>query len=616
MRHRGILSLIAIACWLCGGSPACAISAISGSSRLAGRTSLDAAGKPVSDILKDFSGRFSITLSADPILADIPVSAYVTGKSAAEIMDLLADLLLAEWIRDGGGYRLVQSRLGKTIEAEIREKQDWTLEERVSRIQEGLKIPRQTWENALPSLPRGMTSVHLPADFHYPNDMQLATSLKSEYRRAVFTMLLSLPANAWQEAKEPSGAEVPLDAFSEAARKAVAQEIAGEAPPHPAFPDSKESSWPSPEDREKASEALWSGKGSLILHLHNDRLGRWTALSAQIRAPQVSTQIAGWIPIGRGDGVHRFNHLIMVPRSGRVSLPNYEHVVPSSDTADWAASDPWFAEKMGKFAWPPTPEKTEGGAWRYTFDQVLEKTREKVGIEYLATRMGEGLGYSTADFDHERGRVISGTAGALDSKWERVRGVYLFRENYWPLKCDVRIPASFFARWTAKLSPDHYLSLDDLAAAAAELTPEQKHWWWDHHESLPLKPYSRLLTSDHERAFPLWRMFTPEQKRRMKVEHDPSGSSFPLEGGKGISIRELSKPAQEYIEAWLAARRPDAVSNAADVRIGYMHYRVSDGYERERVPIEFLDEKGRPRSATCMFEFFHPKSSDWIEPPK
>jgi hypothetical protein len=279
---------------------------------------------------------------------------------------------------------------------------------------------------------------------------------------------------------------------------------------------------------------------------------------------------------------------------------NYSKVLPR------AGDEPVLQSPFGNrelSEWPHTPKDVDSLP-----DWTLAELRSRLRIEYLATRYDDRLG-CTFSGRMSFSQLIEGTARMLDATWERVGGVYLFRERDWLLKRERRIPESFFARWTARLSPDKHLSLDDLAAAAAELTPEQKHWWLENGNRLPLKPYRYLLAGDREHAFDLWRQFTPEQKQKMKITYDPSHEHDVYAGGAGISVRELNSALREQLIGRLKQ------SGYGDMKLGWMHYRVSDGYERDRLDYIVTGTDGQFRQGGCFFELFHPKPEEWLPKP-
>ncbi len=586
----------------------CAPWAFASDARLAAEVTLQANSKTVSDVLAGLPP-LGVHLTADPVLANSPITARLNPRPARDALQLVADLLLAEWVPDRDGYRLTVSKLGADKEAEIRAKRDWTVSERLKRIRAGLAVTQQDWVAITDKLIESDTvfrapdskPIKPPAGFVLPDDVVIGESLSSPYRHALYKLVAALPDDTWEAAKDSDGVDLPIAGFAEADRKALAEIISGGPTPLPGRGDRKEY-WPKFEDRQLAAEALESGKGKLRFRLQPDWLGRWTSFGVMILTrgyPNFSD-----IPVGRNFPMdHTFWHVVMIGRNGRQTMQHYLNVAPDADTAEAVHDDDWFFEKMGSLQWPQLPKASSG----LPRDGLLAALHDKIGIEYLATRYVDREGMSTYNGPQMRGWLIEGTAGALDANWERVNGAILFRERDWPLKRDRCIPNSFLERLSAKRSPEGYLSIDDLAAAAAELTVKQKRGWQDSGNNAPMDQYMRLICRDREHAFDIWRQLTADQKQRMKIDFDPGPNHDPFAGGKGISIHELDPNLQKQLIARLQAEGRQLPDKDGDIRLGWMHYRVSDGYERDRMSYIVTDKDGHMRYGSCFFEFFHPK---------
>jgi len=579
----------------------CVAGGISQDKRLAPEIEFKAHSTELSQLLAGLSKQLGVNLSAEPVLATTPMSGRLSKRGASQALRSVADLLLAEWITDGDGYKLVRTKTCLDMESEIRRTRDWTIAERLEHIKAGLSTPAAEWKAAM----KGKNSfsyfgkneqIH---GLSMPDDAFLAERLAYPYSRAVLSLLSTLPVSSWNEATHPAGVELPLAGLPKSQRDTLAGVLTSKVEP------AMWETWPGAKARQRAAEALKTGRGKLFLQLQPDQLGRWASAHCSIRSS--GGQIDCRLPFGRDFPEEHMIMNVMGPaKPGAEWRRSYQKTLPESDTDVEVGSDPWMLADSGVTAWPLGP----AGRTAPTADEILDQLYDKAPVDYLSTRYFGPQNSSASQAPISRGQMIDCTAYTHGATWERARGVVLFREKYWPLKRELVIPPSFFSELAAKLSPEKMLSLDDLSQAAAKLSPKQKHWWRNNMETLPFRGYMSLLTGDHEHALDIWRAFTPDQQQRMKIADSPEPGYDPYAGGKGISINELSPRSREYLTKMLMLNPSCAEADFDDVRIGWMHYRVSDGHERDRLDYRLM-KKGSMVYGSCFFEIFHPRPQDW-----
>ena len=414
MRKFAVLILVVIGLVVIGS--AVNASGLASDRRLSKQIAIHAIREPVSKILASASKQLGVSLSAEAVLANTPVAASLSKRPASENLQLLADLLLGEWVQNGNGWRLKQSKLGREKEAEILRIRSWTIPDRMKTIRAGLEIPAEIWKKATDQHTDswGHKST-LPGGLVYPEDYYLAKELTSAEKRAILRILTDLPTPVLKDACKYNGTSILVSTIPESDRLELKRAISGAQLTSKAASDTYHT-----DVRRSVVDALVSGKYHVRISMKADDLGRWERARINILS------WSGEVNIGKEfSQEHMGGEFMGTSKQGTPMCFKYLKVSPRADSRDTIQSEKKLFVQVGKFDWPPVG----------TLDTVLPATKKKIGIDYLATRFEtRDWGRSSYLGPQIKAYVIEGTAGYLGANWERVNGVYLFREKDWPLK--------------------------------------------------------------------------------------------------------------------------------------------------------------------------------------
>lgn len=544
--------------------------------RLSKTTALECNSQPLQVIIANYSKDFGINLSVEPAIADTPVTGKLSSRPAHQVLQSLADLVLGEWTKNAKGYLLKRSSLGEQKEASIFAECDWTIAERRERIVRAMQVPQETWQKTVEPFPSlwsnavytSNEAIEMPSGFTYPEDYYIALALSSPFRHTVLDLALTLPQSTWEDM--PNGVEVPISSFPKDKRDVLVKLFKEPVPNRPGTKHLEE--WPVDALKDAVLNALANGDGEFKFRLETDQLGRWSYLSTSIETERGNAEISN-IPIGIQLQSDVAVHRIYFSQPG--SKPSYSKalkLLPRADDIETLINDQWLAEELEPIHWPAFGTDVD-------FREVPYKTLNWMGdilkIDYLAAKYDINASYYTAGLETTmaRGKLLDRVASALFSKWERASGVYLFREENWPLKRQMYIRDEFFRKYEVKLSPEGLLSLDDIASAYSELNPKQRNLWYKHSHLLPLKHYARIIYDDGLAVSKYWSGFTPEQKERMKLVFERGKDYFPID--KGISLTELNPEFQQILMDRIKEKYPKYLSGSItpkSIRFGWLRY--------------------------------------------
>lgn len=560
-----VITVTAVLLCLISVTPASLFANIKDDKRLGWRTLLTADSTPIGSILEKYSGRTMVKLSAEPVLADTPISARLSSRPINQILQSIADLVLGEWRAEGDGYILVRSQRGLLEESQITAWRDWSIAEQRDRIIAALKVPTADWQKVVTQCPwenvqtlarSGRNFPEMPEGFVFPDDYNIALALSSPFRSAVLDLAASLPLSTWEQMRD--GIEIPASELHEAKRKILWYCFTGPAPDVPGTDGHKEQ-WPDERTSPWVTEVLEGGKDVVFFQLHTDGLGRWYHLDVWARPQMYQVYLAG-VPIGK---CLRSDYYVPDQKpcfeSGKyldykVQLPlaytRYRKILPESDEPCDVLAD-MTCQPSCEYRWPVRePPMEDYSGYR---NQILFWMGSAANIDYISTRLDYShphglLAYSARRV--KRADVIDQVAESLDCLWERCGGVYLLRERDWPLLREQMVPPSFYKKYTEKLSPDMSLAMDDIATAYTELSAKQLAWMHRFCETLPFRPYVHEFQRGNRSIYSVWLRLNAVEREKMIIGTDWRWLN------PGLPLTELEPDLQATVLDIIRRKRP------------------------------------------------------------
>lgn len=579
-----------------------------GDARLDAAVTLAHKDRPMGEVLTALGKDLGIRLVAARETADDKVTLFVDGRSAAEVMALLARHFDFQWQRSHGGYELTQDLDSRAREAARRER------ERLGQVTEALtqmerlaqmaNTPRAQLEAREGELARlSVDAARTPEERArlIAEQEAIRNLLRPGGIAAAMVFRTLTPA---QSAQLRGGAEIRLSS-SDGTLPAPLVDAVKQASEQRERPG---------RDGEREVQRIVAGITT--------RIGGADAApddaGPPIQEANVSIQIgdaaSGPRPVVRPGGPPKLQiGFTLTSVTGTQNMrqmrpvrwsPTLVRLTEPPAPAATLSKDPALQREVELpipkplAASPPAPAGVAGGvAMRFlgapgalppdmpTLADVSEAIHRATGMEVIADSfIRDRLNAANLAGRRPLAQILATISSALEYDWVKEGNLLRFRSRAYPQDRLAEVPERILRPWSERVARTGAASLDDLAELAAALNDHQcrglqEYWgWYLAQPAIPAPPGLDGFANNRSHLR-FWATLNPAQRRELLA-----GNVLPVGGMNGVQRQAfqaaLLAPRESMVSPVRMDRTPTAAELAAggfSLRIGQMQQMVRRG---------------------------------------